>query len=382
MPEDTDVADAATQDSPEAGEQTDDLDAETAAAAEEDAQADTPETDTGDETTDADQGDGPGKGLSPTLQKLLDKYGGDEELLVNAYFEQANSSSRLHAEIEELKEYLLNRDLEDDDPEALLAEDPDVKSLNEELAALQQEVEAIQQEQMHLVGQYGQIEGDIKVLEVEASKAEDFEKTTLRQQVASRKAELGRVMTTINQGRREMNRINRESRGLQRTAKQAERNVLDRRDQAKKAELRSAGVARLTRDEFNVAMRAEAKGFGVDPSSKQFAILNSSIRNQISAHLNRLPKDAPGIDIGAAVKHLMGEYAEAWGMKSNFKKVSAVKGRTPENSGPKTPVQGGPQLPKGMREPNVPKGMKQFGPDGKNWTPEFAKARAKQFLGE
>ncbi|NIN66114.1 MAG: hypothetical protein GTO63_15750 [Anaerolineae bacterium] len=367
----TDVDDAPEQDSPDSEVEVDDS-AELADSEEDETQADdTEEDDTGEETDDEEE-DEPAQVRSPAFQKLLDKYGGDEEALVNAYFEQANSASRLHKEIEGLKEFLLKQQ----DTEEPISEDPDVKSLSEELQGLSQEVDAIQQEQMHLVGQYGQVENDIKILEADAAKAEDYEKAAIKTQIAGRKAELTRLLTTINQGRREMNRLARDQRNLERQRKQAEQAVQSRREVAKKKQLRDASVASLTRDEFNQSMRDEAQKYGIRVDSKQFQLLNNSIRTTIANHLGTLPKDAPGINISYWVTNLMKEHADAWGMKPSFaKKSEAVRKRTPVTSGPKPRVE--VELPKGLDEPKPPKSIEMYDKRG-NWTVEYAKYRARQ----
>lgn len=348
---------------------------DTTASAGDDSQVDDTQIATGDEPTGDDGGE-PAKGRSTAFKKLLDKYGGDEEALVNAYFEQANSASRLHAELEELRDFLMAQP-DEEDPEELIQQDPDVQGLSQELNSLQKDIEAVQQEQMQLVGTYGQIEQEIKMLEAQAEKAEDFEKSSLRSEANSKKAELRQIMSQVNRGRRELNAINRNIVAVERSQQKAREAVLGRKEQQRKAELQSAQVARLTREEFNSAMRAEAEGYGIDPSSKQFQVLNTSVRNQLAAHLNRLPPDTPAVNIKAATKHLMGEFADAMGLKSRFQKTTQAKGRTPVTSGPK-----GPPLPAGVKEPPMPKGMQQFGKDGKNWTLEFAKARAAKLLGD
>lgn len=367
----TDVDDAPEQDSPDSDAEVDDS-SEVADSEEYETQADdTEEDDTGEETDDEEE-DEPARGRSPAFQKLLDKYGGDEEALVNAYFEQANSASRLHKEIESLKDFLLKQQ-ETEEP---ISEDPDVKGLNDELRGLATEVDAIQQEQMHLVGQYGQVENDIKMLEAEANKAEDYEKAAIKTQIAGRKAELTRLLTTINQGRREMSRLARDQRSLERQVRRAEQDVQNRRDQAKKQQLRDANVARLTRDEFNESMRDEASKYGIKVDSRQFQLLNNSIRTTIANHLGSLPKDAPGIDISYWVENLMREHAEAWGMKPSFaRKSEAVRKRTPVTSGPKPRPE--VELPKGLDEPKPPKSITMYDKRG-NWTVEYAKYRAQQ----
>jgi hypothetical protein len=354
---------ADTDDTPDAG---------TAAAAGEDSPAEDTQTDTGDDTPD--DGDAPAAGRSPALQKLLDKYGGDEDAMVAAYFEQANSSSRLTREVSELRDFLMNQETEED-PEKLIAEDPDVQGLNTQLTSLQSDIEAIQQDQMQLVGSYGQVENEIKTLKAAADKAEDFEKVTLQQQVSTKTSELRAIMSGVNRGRRELNAVNREIAGIERQQDKAKQSVLGRRETQRKEELRGAQVARLTREEFNTAMRTHAKDYGISAESKQFNVLSTSVRNQLSQHLNRLPKDAPGVDINAAVKHLMGEFAEAMNLKSTFKKVSDSK-RTPVTSGPRS---AGPPLPKGVNEPKVPKSVQQFDKSG-NWTLEYTRWRADQML--
>ncbi len=368
---------AETQDSPGTEDQGTSPD-ETAASGEETQAETTEETSTGEETQEEGA---PAGGRSTALQKLLDKYGGDEDALVNAYFEQANSASRLSQEFEELRDYLMSGDDDEEDSEALVAEDPEFKGLGQELASLQQDIEAVQQDQMQLVGSYGQIENDVKALEAQMDKAEDFEKAALRTEINSKKAEMRSIMSQVNRGRRELNAINREIAGVERQQQQARDAVLGRREQQRKQDLQSAQVARLTREEFNTSMRTEAEGFGIDPGSKQFQVLSTAVRNQLANHLKSLPPDAPGIDIGAAVKHLMGEFGDAMGLKSRFtKRTQQAQGRTPVTSGPKGGT-GTPPLPKGVKEPQMPKGMEQFGKDG-NFTLEFSKERARRMLGD
>lgn len=368
------VADAPEPDSP-VEEQTDA--SPEAAAEEEDAQAEDIETDTGDESDDEEsEEEAPASGRSPALQKLLSKYGGDEDALVNAYFEQANSSSRLAKEFEELKDYLLNKEVEQEDPEKVIAEDPTVERLNSRLNTLNKDMQEIQQEQMQMIGEYGQLENETKALEIQLKTAEDYDKVSLKQEVSLKKAEMRQIKTNVMKGRRDLAKAERDIEDAQEFVEEARTEVLGKREQARKAKLKSAQVARLTKEEFNVAMRSEAKDFGIDPSSKQFQIINTSIKNQIASHLNQMPKDAPGIDVQKAVKHLMKEFAEGMGVKPKFQKISEnKKPRTPITSGPKPPP-----LPDGIKEPKMPKGIKQFDNKG-NWTKEFIDARADKLLG-
>ena len=368
----TEVAEAPVlEDSPPPEDQDTSLE-EAAAPEDDDSQADT-STDTGDETP---SDEGPAKGSSTALQKLLSKYDGDEDAMVAAYFEQANSSSRLHSEMQELREALMRED--EADPEEAIAEDPDVKGLKDQRDSLQQDIDAVQQDQMQLVGAYGQVETEIKQLDIAVAKAEDFEKVTLQQQLSSKKSELRQIMSSVNRGRREMNAINRGINDIDRQHTKARQAVLSRKESQRKQELQGQRVARLAREDFNTTIRSEAERFGINLSSKQFNVLSTSVRNQLHHHLDRLPKDSPAVDIPAATKRLMGQFAEAMSLKPKFQKVSEGK-RTPMNSGPKDAM---PVLPKGVKEPALPKAMEQFGKDGKNWSLEFSKARAKKMLGD
>lgn len=60
------------------------------------------EDDQAAETEEGDEGS-PAEGRSDAFDKLLAKYGGDKQKMADAYFEQANSNSRLWEKLQDRK---------------------------------------------------------------------------------------------------------------------------------------------------------------------------------------------------------------------------------------------------------------------------------------
>lgn len=322
-----------------------------------------------DETDDSDDGtdDGAPAEGSSAFKDLLAKYGGDEEKMAEGVWEQARSVSTLKKDINDLKELISNRQTTPEDEAKIIASDPDVQEIAGELASLDAEMQQTQQSQTALIADYGKMDKTIARLEGELAKADDMDRGEIAAKLRDAKQDMRQVQRDYQSHKQRLDGLNLEKRRVIRQYKVVERQAQGRREQAKQHELSTREQARLTRDEFNTACRAEAEKYGIDVSSKTFGVLHQSVKDRITGYLRSLPEDAPAIDLPGAVAALMQEYAEVAGLKGNFTKKSAQKRRVAG----KTPI-GTKARPKGK----VPTDR-----SGKYWDASFARKRAKQLLG-
>jgi hypothetical protein len=374
MPDDDAATDAALEDalnqvaSAEAESETPDESVDESAS-EGDAAApeddDTTAAEEPDETDDTD-GDAPAEGSS-AFNDLLAKYGGDREKMAEGVWEQARSVSALHRELADIKAIIANQRATPEDEAKIIASDPEVQELAGELAALDNEMQATQQAQTSLIADYGKMDKLIAKLEGQLERADDMDKPDIKASLREAKLDMRQIQRDYQSHKQRLDSLGVQKRQLGRQFKQVELQARARREQAKQQELSQREQARLTRDEFNTACRTEAERFGIDTSSRTFAVLNQSIRDRITAYLRSLPEDSPAIDLPQAVAALMGEYAEVAGLKKRFTQRSQQKRRTVG----KTPI-GTSARPKGK----VPTDK-----TGKYWDASYARKRAKQLLG-
>lgn len=348
---------------------------EEAAPQEDESLAESNEEETPEEASEEeDTEEAPVTGHSEAYKKLLSKYGGDPDKLAAAYWEQANSSSRLHQEMQEIKAYLMKQSEEKVDPRKYIEEDPDVQELNNELTVLRQNAEAIQQEQYGYVTLYGQLEQEIRELRGELKKADDYEKTNLNAEIRSKESEARQALKDISANKRYLAEYMARERDYKRQLRVAEQNATARKNLDRQRELERAHTARLTRDEFNTSLREEAKGLGISVDSQQYAVLNTIIRDRLASYLHSLPEDAPAIDIPKAVQKLTREFSQAMGLKSQFARVSKEKIDTALRTAA-VPKKGTPP------EPKMPKDIPTTDRTGKHWSAQYARERAKRMLG-
>jgi hypothetical protein len=224
-----------------------------------------------------------------------------------------------------------------------------------------------QQGQTALIAEYGKQDKLIARLEGELDRADELTRTEIAGKLREAKQDMRQVQRDYQSSKQRLESLGLEQRRLIRQYKQVELQARARRDQAKQHELSTREQARLTRDEFNTACRAEAEKYGIDTNSKTFGVLHQSVRDRITGYLRSLPEDAPAIDMPGAVAALMQEYAEVAGLNAKFTKKSHQKRK----------VTGKTPLGTKVR----PKGKVPTDKTGKYWDPAFSRRRAKQLLG-
>jgi hypothetical protein len=336
---------------------------ETAASESDD---DTTADDSDDSDDDETDDDASAEGRS-AYKDLLAKYGGDPEKMAEGVWEQARSVAGMHRELKDVKELLANQQRTPEDEAKIIAEDPEVKEIAGELASLEATATATQQQQTALIADYGKKDKLISRLEGELDRADELTRSEIAGKLREAKQDMRQIQRDYQQSKDKLEGLGRDHRRLTRQQKTVETAARGRRDQAKQQELSTKEQARLTRDEFNTAVRSEAEKYGIDLTSKTYGVLHQSVKDRITGYLRSLPEDAPAIDMPGAVAALMQEYAEVAGLKQKFTKKSHQKRKVTG----KTPV--------GTRA--RPKGKVPTDKTGKYWDPAFSRRRAKQLLG-
>jgi hypothetical protein len=360
------AAEEADDEAPDKDESVDESTDEGDAAASETDDDDTTAEDTDDSEDDDKTDDATVEGRS-AFKDLLAKYGGDSEKMAEGVWEQARSVSALQKDLKDVKEMLANQQRTPEDEEKIIASDPEVKEIGGELASLDAEMKNTQQGQTALIAEYGKQDKLIARLEGELDRADELTRTEIAGKLREAKQDMRQVQRDYQSSKQRLESLGLEQRRLIRQYKQVELQARARRDQAKQHELSTREQARLTRDEFNTACRAEAEKYGIDTNSKTFGVLHQSVRDRITGYLRSLPEDAPAIDMPGAVAALMQEYAEVAGLNAKFTKKSHQKRK----------VTGKTPLGTKVR----PKGKVPTDKTGKYWDPAFSRRRAKQLLG-
>lgn len=340
-----------------------------------------PEPDSEPEPSDEPDDDEPAepssaKGRSAKLDKLLAKYGGDPDKMVDAYFEQANSMSELTGTVKQLIERL-NQQPADPEAEArFIAEDPDVKEISGELAALKADIDQSNQYEKQLVGDYGKLDKEIQALQAKLDAADPTDPAVfkLQRDLDSKERARDKIERDYKDNRRDRARAENQARGLVRQYRTAEANAKAKRAQAENQKWALQAAEKATRAEFNTASRDAAKRIGISPDSKHYAVLHQSVRDRLVTHLNSLGPDAEAVDITEAVNLLFDEYAESFDLKKTFQQTSKDKAKTTTTQAGATP-KGKVELPKDFKPP---KGIPLTDPTGRYASAAYWRARAKR----
>lgn len=310
----------------------------------------------------------PVAGGSAKLQRLLAKYGGDPDKLVDGYFEQAKSLSALDKKLDALTELVTSRNLPPEDEAKLIAEDPDVKDVGAELASLDADVKSYEAEDRQLVKQYGQLETLLKSLEAKLEYApDDIAKMEIRREIAEAKREQRDVGRDYRSNQTNIKNAQRQMQAFVRQYREAEIRAKAKMEQARKQEWDNRAAKESTRQEFSTSVRAEAQSYGIAPDSKLYQVLQQSVRDRLVTFLRSLGEDAEGIDIPEAVGMLVKEYADVMGRKKSFSTVSRQKDGVVGKPGS--------GVPRGDRKTPPPDKT------GKYWDPKWVRENAKRLLG-
>lgn len=328
-----------TPESEEIEESTSQEESEEAAAPDSTAQA---ADETGEEEESA-----PAKGRSSKLQKLLNKYGGDEDKLAEAIYESYNSGSRLKQELDELREQL-----EDARKPATPQESPDVAGIKEQISALDSEGSELVAEERGLISDHQKVSRDLARLEGKLEDADDLDKPRLTNMLHLKQLEERQLQKDWKDLQSRKRRHVLERADLDKRLKKAEQeSEAERARQTQsKAEERRGQQSFLA--DFRVAVDEAADDLGlVDDEDREY--FHNVIKAEAIAYLRAQP-DAPGIDPEEFVTARAKAFAKVAGLAK--KKTFTEKSKTKiEASGATKPGnKGAPRVPTSKLE--LPKG--------------------------
>lgn len=320
---------------------------------------------------DGGEGDGDAGDAPPTkkgaFDALLAKYGGDQEKLADGVWEQSKSLSQLSLRLDKLQETLDQAvAAPEQDVEAIIGDDPYVKEAADELRSNDARVKEAQQEQTRIIAEHGKWEKEVARLKGALSKAPPEERDEVRDELREARGDQKEAERAYRESRREITGLNRELRQSAQKFRQAESNARERleREQQNAQTQKERNVE--TRQDFDDAVTAEAKKYGIPTDSQTFTVLHQGVKDRIAGYLRTLPRGAPGIDIPGAVTVVMEEFVEAMALKSRFQKDSTRKrqqtGQRGDGSGVKAPAATGDE----------PKGA---------WSLEYIRERSRRLLG-
>lgn len=284
-------------------------------------------------------------GRSEAFEKLLAKYGGDYDKLATGIFEQYNSAARTHEELVELRamlEELRSSQASTQAVEKVIAEDPDVREVNADLASLNDEATTITAEMKGMVTEYQKLTTRVAKLEGALSKADDNERYEISQDLRDAKRDLSELQRDYKEKERDYKRAETRWKELQKSLRDVTARARSRVDMERADGLRLQREALLTKREYQESLREEAEKYGIGPSSPAYNFIDGSFKARLSAHMRALQAQGhtEGIDIPKAVSILMKEYAEASGLNRKFVKTSTEKANVATPRKEATPVAG------------------------------------------
>lgn len=280
-------------------------------------------------------------GRSPKLQKILDKYNGDEDLAADSIYESWNSTSKLRKDIEELKTHLMEKDKKAPSFEA----DPDIQGLQSEITALDQELKFNDDQRRGLIGEIDQARTEVAVLEGQLRLADEFQKPQLEQRKMLAERELKTLARQWAGLSNSDARLNREKSGLGRQLRSAQNYLQAIEAQRQHQQTQGQAVQKEILKDFVTEVVDLASASGIEDDSIVEHMI-SALKAEAHLYLSGMPENAPGIDIPAFVQARGQAYLKAMGVlkTKNFSAHSASKAalsRTTAGKTPQTPPSNG-----------------------------------------
>lgn len=289
---------------------------ETTSAEEERAASSSDSQAANDESTDEKEGSeesGSAKGRSPKLQKLLDKYQGDEDKLADAVFESYNSGSRLKKELDELKGLLHETLKAKSDEQDKVSDHPEIKGLTEQLGALDTEIRDLGSQRRSIIEDVNKANKELSKLEGKYEEADDLDKPRFKNLMAIQERNLKDLERDWKSLDRDERKLDSEKRDLARKIKHTEDAIKVERANLrinKANQERSQGEFATT---FREAVNSAAESLRLKTAEDKEYLYNV-IQAEAIAYLRSLPEDSPGIDPEEFVARRVAAFARVHGL--------------------------------------------------------------------
>ncbi len=307
-------------------------------------------------------------GKTSKLQKLIDsKYGGDEDAFADALYNQWNSSSTLHKELKELKNFI--SELKQAPEKApSIEEHPDHQWLKSELTALDEESSAIEASRTELRSDFNATQGELHALEGQLRVvADEAERRDIKNAQRDAEARLKSIKRDWAQLQKDEARITRDRSRLDRQKKQIEGSLQESRAQQKVKEQEDIQEQESFLADFNKAVDLAVEDKGIDTDSKIREHLYQTVRAEAIVYLQSLPNG-----VGILPADFIQKRAEAYfevhniAKKANFSAMSKAK----------VAVSGKPALSKIAPKP-VDRPKFKNGEEAKAWVAKQVALRAR-----
>lgn len=308
----------------------------------------------------------PTKPRSSRLQDLVNsKYGGDENAMADAYWEQARSVSALNKRFEEFVAEVRGKGEEKSEFESLVKEDPEAQIIDQELQTNVSESQRLNDRNNKIVSEVYAHDQEIAELRGEIKRADEEDKHVLQALLRNKEATRDALTREFTQNERDKKSLAKEKVTLERQRRNVEKTVKEELETTQRTKAEEKVIIEQQRNILYDSVADQIKKYGLELESAQHAYIHNTIQNQLYVFLSQRDADSDGIDVPQAVEILMRKYAEANNLQpKSLSTIGKQKLDTLTRPAPKGPT---PQAK--VRD------------TGREWTPEFAKARAKAILG-
>lgn len=330
---------------------------------------------TSEESDESQEGEHrPAEGRSPKFQKLLEKYGGDEEKFAEGVFEQQNSLSRMNSELKELKELILKNQASPEEDDTPIAEHPNLAEFDQELTDLSNDYQSNEARMAQIIQDSAQRNLAIAEAKGELKHADDFDKNRLESLISREEDKKNQLLREWNDLRKSNKTIVKEAREVTRKKQQAENQLQEERSQLTRQREVQAQKSQGYLNEFFTAFEQSIRPYNVPEDDLDY--MANAVRREIREYLEVLGRQgAPEQNIPALVKQAVTAYAKRQKLaaRAKFSKVSEEK----LESG-KPPVRSSTPGAAKISKDKLPEGWSSMSNEKKA---QAARDRARQILG-
>lgn len=275
------------------------------------AASDTPTTEDPTPEAEVSEGEPTAEVRSPKLQKLLDKYDGDEDALAEAIFQNQNSMSKFHKELEELKT-TFNKPKTEATPEEI-ENDADVQWISGELKTLDGNLRGNEATRVALLDKIDASRSLIARLEGKIEVADDFDKAALTQQKTLQDQILQAHLSDWRGLDRDDASIRREKKDFERQLDRAKKEAAVKDANLRQRDANFEVAKEKHFRDFSSAIDAQSKSLGLSKEQREYMF--NVIRSEAYSYLSGLPETrTEGINIEEFVRERSQVYARMLGV--------------------------------------------------------------------